>query len=46
MKEKWEKPLISALSLRNTQTPGAKGNTDTFERTVIKDGRVQTSTAS
>ncbi len=46
MKEKWEKPLISALSLRNTQTPGAKGNTDTYEQPLIKDGKVLQSTSS
>ena len=46
MKEKWEKPLISVLSLRNTQTAGAKRATDTFEQTVIKNGKTLQSTSS
>ena len=46
MKEKWEKPLISELSLRNTQTPGAKAATEPFEQTVVKDGKTIATTSS
>ena len=46
MKEKWEKPLINILSLRNTQTPGEKARDDTYEATRVKNGAITTSTSS
>ena len=45
MKEKWEKPLITVLSLKNTKD-GSKKRVDTYERTVVKNGETTTSTSS
>lgn len=46
MKEKWEKPKLSILSLKDTQTPNQKGKTKTYEAFRVKDGVTTTSTSS
>ena len=45
MKEKWQKPEVSVLSLKNTKDT-SKQRQDTYEATRVKDGVVTTSTAS
>ena len=46
MKENWEKPELSVLSLKNTLQPGAKDNTNTFEGRRTKNGVTLYDTAS
>ena len=46
MKEKWEKPEITNLELKHTQTPGAKMTTSSPERTETILGVVVESTSS
>ncbi len=46
MKKKWETPKIINLSLRDTKTPGQKGNTQPFERTVRLNGEITATTSS
>ena len=46
MKEKWEKPDFSVLSLRNTMQPNVKDNTSFFEGKRTINGATTKDTAS
>ncbi len=45
MKEKWQKPKVTVLSLKNTKD-GTKKRVDTYEKTIVKNSETIASTSS